>query len=218
VALAVLARPGANVRLLPAVLLLLSAGAARAQDEDDDLFKDTSSSSSKSSDTVDVKSFSDDDDLGMPTFTVEPPKPKAEEKDLSAFTDPSKTVGASTKMPVDTVGKTVLADNWGPTVVVVDTDAVVVEMPVLYGVDRKSFDGVAYWLVAEAFADGKKVAESRVWVATDAIADKGPSVQFFRLLAPVAAQTGVIEVKVGKAASPAAKPTLLFTRSVPYKV
>lgn len=206
------------MRLLPAVLLLLSVGTARAEDEDDDLFKDTSSDTGKKSDEVDAKSFTDDDDLGIPTFTVEPPKPKASEKDLSAFTDPSKTIGASTKMPVDAVGKTVLADNWAPTLVVVDADAVVVEMPVLYGTDRKTFDGVAYWLVAEAYADGKKVAESRVWVATDAIADKGPSVQFFRLMAPVSAPNGVIEVKVGKASSAAAKPSLLFTRSVPYKL
>jgi hypothetical protein len=77
---------------------------------------------------------------------------------------------------------------------------------------------VAYWLVAEAFADGKKVAESRIQVTRDAIADKGPSVQFFRIFTPVPAASGVIVVNIGKAPSLAAKPALLYTRSVNYKL
>jgi hypothetical protein len=124
----------------------------------------------------------------------------------------------SAGMPADAASKDVLADNWGPQVVVSDKDAVVVELPVLYARNRAGFDGVAYWLVAEAFADGKRVAQSRVEITTDTVADKGPSVQFFRLFTPVPAASGVIVVNVSKAASATAKPTLLFTRSVNYKL
>jgi hypothetical protein len=42
-------------------------------------------------------------------------------------------------------------------------------------------------------------------------------VQFFRMFTPVPAAAGVIVVNVGKAASAAGKPTLLYTRSVNYK-
>jgi hypothetical protein len=197
------------VRLAPAALcfLLSFPGAARA-DEEDDLFKD-SSSTKTSTEEVDVKSFRDDEEIDIP---IAPPPVKAPPP------EPVAAAPAGGRMPLDTAGKTVLADNWAPTVVIVDADAVVVELPVLYGRDRKSFDGTAYWLVAEAWADGRKVAESRAWVAAEAIADKGPSVQFFRLLAPVGAPSGLIEVRVGKAGTATAKPTPLFTRSVPYKV
>ena len=53
----------------------------------------------------------------------------------------------------------------------------------------------------------------------EAIADKGPSVQFFRMFAPVPGASGVLEVKVSKLGNAAtAKPDLLFTRSVSYKL
>ncbi len=207
--------------------LVLGAGPALADDpadapavvdEEDELFKDNSSKS-KNSDIPDAGSFKDsDDDMDIPTFTSAKPEEEDKEKDLSAFVDPRSSVGSSTKMPVDPVGKDILGDNWAPQVVIADKDAVVIEVPVLYARSRAEFDGVAYWLVAETYADGKKVAEQRMQVTRDAIADKGPSIQFFRVFTPVPATAGVIEVKVGKAASSAAKPTLLFTRSVNYKL
>ncbi|MDP2317583.1 MAG: hypothetical protein Q8P41_32155 [Pseudomonadota bacterium] len=189
-------------------------------DEDDDLFSEEGEKKGNNADIPDAGSFKDEDDMDdMPTFSA-PVKATAidKEKDLSAFVDPRSTVGSNTKMPLDVVGKDVLGDNWSPQVVVADKDAVVIEMPVLYARNRTEFDGVAYWLVAEAFADGKKVAESRIQVTRDAIADKGPSVQFFRMFTPVPSASGVIVVNISKAASIAAKPTLLFTRSVNYKL
>ncbi|MFZ5480269.1 MAG: hypothetical protein ACOZNI_26125 [Myxococcota bacterium] len=192
--------------------LFLSAP-ARAGDDDDDLFKDNTA---KRPDEVDASSFSEDDDLGIPTFSATP-KPDPE-KDLSAYVDPRAATGSNTKMPLDVVGKAVLGDNWAPAVVIADKDAVVIEIPVLYARSRAEFDGVPYWLVAEAYADGKKVAESRMMVTRESIADKGPSVQFFRVFSPVPAASGVLEIKVGKAATGADKPSLLFTRSVSYKI
>lgn len=214
-----------------ALLLLLALGSgsalaadpavgadAVADDDDDDLFKETGDTKGNNADIPDAGSFKDEDDIDIPTFTSSSAAAADKEKDLSAFVDPRSTVGSSTKMPLDVVGKDVLGDNWSPQVVVADTDAVVVEIPVLYARNRAEFDGVAYWLVVESLADGKKVAESRVQITRDAIADKGPSVQFFRMFTPVPAASGVIVVNVSKASSAAAKPTLLFTRSVAYKL
>ncbi|MES2639202.1 MAG: hypothetical protein V4850_06950 [Myxococcota bacterium] len=188
-----------------------------AEEEDDDLFKDDGESKGNNADIPNATSFKDEDDLDIPTFSAQT-KAVDKEKDLSAYVDPRATVGSNTTMPLDVVGKDLLGDNWGPQVVVADKDAVVVELPVLYARNRGEFDGVAYWLVAEAYADGKKVAQSRIEITRDAIADKGPSVQFFRLFTPVPATAGVIVVNVSKATSASAKPTLLFTRSVNYKL
>lgn len=202
--------------LLSFVLLAspVFAGEARA-DDDEDFFKEDSEKKGNNADVPDAASFSSDDEIDI---KVEPKAPPVDrEKDLSAFVDPRASVGSSTRMPLDVVGKDVLGDNWAPQVVIADKDAVVVEMPVMYARNRAEFDGVAYWLVVEAMADGKKVAEQRVQVTRDAIADKGPSIQFFRMFTPVPSTAGVIVVNVSKATSAAAKPSLLFTRSVNYK-
>ncbi len=189
-------------------------------DDDDDFFKEPDPNEKKgaNADVPDSTAFHDDEE----EFDI-PTTPKADaslkvdpERDLSGFDSAAKVLGGSTKMPVDVSGAKPLGDNWAPVVVFADTDAVVVELPVLYAKSKAEFDGVAYWLVAEVYADGKKVSESRASVTRDSIADKGPSVHFFRLFAPVPAGAGVLEVKVGKAASGAGKPELLFTRSAKY--
>lgn len=211
------AYPTSESPLRHALLMLFALGVAPAlADEEDDLFKESGENKGNNADIPDATSFKDEDDMDMPVFSAV--KAVDKEKDLSAFIDPRTTVGSSTKMPLDVVGKDVLGDNWGPSVVVADKDAVVIELPVLYARNRAEFDGVAYWLVLEAVADGKKVAQSRVEITRDAIADKGPSIQFFRVFAPVPAAAGVIVLNVSKAASASAKPTLLFTRSVNYKL
>lgn len=186
-------------------------------DEEDDLFKEEGEKKGNNAEIPDAGSFkSEEDDIDIPVYTSK--KAVDKEKDLSAFVDPRATLGSTTRMPVDVVGKDVLGDNWAPVVVIADADAVVVELPVLYARGRAEFDGVAYWLVAESYADGKKVAEQRIQVTRDTIADKGPSIQFFRMFTPVPSAAGLVEVKIGKAATSAGKPTPLFTRSVSYKL
>ncbi len=211
--------PESALRFLLLLGLAYGVGAAFAAyaraDDTDDLFKENENKGNNA-DIPDAKSFSDEDDVDMPTFSAAPKVDR--ERDLSAYVDPRTTVASSTRMPLDVVGKDVLGDNWAPQVVIADVDAVVIELPVLFARSRAEFDGVAYWLVAEVLADGKKVGESRMLVTRDAIADKGPSIQFFRLFTPVPASSGVVVVSVSKAASAAAKPTLLYTRSVSYKL
>jgi len=199
---------------------LLFLAALAVADEEDDFFKEPDPSEKKgaNADVPDSEAFHDDEeDFDIPTT------PKADavvrvdpERDLGGFDAAAKGPGGGTKLPVDVTGAKPLADNWSPSVVFTDADAVVVELPVLYAKSRSEFDGVAYWLVAEVYADGKKVAESRASVTRDAIADKGPSVHFFRMFAPVPSGAGVLEVKIGKAASGTGKPELLFTRSAKY--
>lgn len=199
--------------MLSTFLITLCFAPAFAADEEDTL-----GTTKKTSDIPDASTFEDDDDMGIPSFTsTKTATEDDKEKDLTAFTNPS-ALTMQTKMPVDVVGKTVLGDNFAASVSIVDQAAVVVDLPVYYAASRAEFDGIAYWLVAEIYADGKKVAESRMQVTRDAIAEKGPSVHFFRMFAPVSGAAGVLEVKVSKATSASAKPTLIFTRSVSYNL
>ena len=187
--------------------------AVAVADDDDDFFTEKPAEEKGANAGVPTgDAFGDEEGFEIPK--APPPEAKVVVK------DPERDLGApggSTAMPVNTAGAKLLSDNWAPTVVVADQDVVVVEMPVLYGTSKKDFDGTAYWLIAEVYADGKKVAESRANITRDALGDKGPSVQFFRLTAPVAAASGVLEVKVSKSPQ-GGKNELLFTRSVKYTV
>ena len=205
-----------RITLLAAILV---PSFAWAGDEEDDFFKETSTEKKGANAGVpDSGAFKSDDDIDIPTYTapVKVETKEEDEKDLTSFSKYG--IGSATKMPMDVSGASPLKDNWAPTIVFMDADAVVLEIPVMYARKRSEFDGVAYWLVAEVVADGKKVAESRTQITRDAIADRGPSVQFFRMFAPVPSGAGVLEVRVSKAASAAGKPELLFTRTANYKL
>ncbi|MFH1468101.1 MAG: hypothetical protein ABIO70_27185 [Pseudomonadota bacterium] len=141
-----------------------------------------------------------------------PPKPAPEAK-----APPTGSAGAiPAAVQLDVVGKIPLADNYAPQIVATDRDSVVVELPVLLGRSRADFDGTTYCLVAEVYADGHRVGEARQEVTAASLAEFGPSFAFVKLLAPVTAKTGELEVRLGKAASMTAKATPLFSRKVAY--
>jgi hypothetical protein len=139
------------------------------------------------------------------------PKPRSAEPTGSASAPPP-------GIQLDVVGKSPLADNYEPAIVAYDRDSVVVELPVLLGRSRADFDGIAYCIVAEVFADGNKVAEARQQVTSASLAEFGPSFAFIKMLAPVTAKSGKLEVRLSKASSMSAQPTQLFSRSVGYQL
>ena len=141
-----------------------------------------------------------------------PPKPEPAAK--PAPTGSAAAVPAAVQL--DVVGKTPLTDNYPAQIVAIDRDSVVVELPVLLGRSRADFNGSTYCLVAEVYADGQKVAETRLEVTAASLAEFGPSFAFVKLLAPVTAKTGELEVRVGKAGAMTAKPAPLFSRKVAY--
>jgi hypothetical protein len=119
---------------------------------------------------------------------------------------------------LDVVGKSPLGDNYEPAIVAYDRDSVVVELPVLLGRSRADFDGISYCIVAEVFADGSKVAEARQQVTSASLAEFGPSFAFIKMLAPVTAKSGKLEVRLSKASNMSAQPTQLFSRTVSYQL
>ena len=155
----------------------------------------------------------DDDPLGELEGIPEeapPPEPTAP------------ATGSASSLPpgiqLDVVGKSPLGDNYEPAIVAYDRDSVVVELPVLLGRSRADFDGIAYCIVAEVFADGSKVAEARQQVTSASLAEFGPSFAFIKLLAPVTAKSGRLEVRLSKASNMSAQPTQLFARTVAYQL
>jgi len=135
----------------------------------------------------------------------------------------SSPTGSASSAPLpgitlDVVGKTPLGDNYEPVIVAYDRDSVVVELPVLLGRSRADFDGIAYCIVAEVFADGNKVSEARQQVTSASLAEFGPSFAFIKMLAPVTAKSGKLEVRLSKASNMSAQPTQLFSRSVGYQL
>lgn len=215
----------ANLGHLFLATCLVGPAAAWA-DEEDDLFKDDGKKKGVNADVPDSNSFDDNEEI-----TIAPPAPAAEapvkvqqaprvERRAAAPAVAAAPEAASTAggFPIDAAAASILGDNWGPKIAFTTADAVVVDIPVLYGKSRAEFDTMAAWLVAEAYVEGKKVAESRVQITKESVADKSPSVQFFRLFTPVPGKGGVVEIKISKSGSAGAKPELLFTRSVPYKL
>jgi hypothetical protein len=195
--------------VLTAVLASLLAFPAHAADDDDDLFTAPPPAETKKKDEVDAKSFEDKSEIEIaPTASIEAKADIAEQ----VF------VEGTSKLPFALKGKSALADNYEPQVVFTDKSAVVLELPVVYATDRSRFDGMAFWLVAEAWTNGKKVAEQRVQVTRDSVAAGAPSIHFFRMFTPVDTKEGDLELRVGKADSASKKPTNLFTRTVHYKL
>ena len=176
-------------------------------DEDEELFKDNSNKPNPNAGPT-SSNFQDEDDIIIP---IEKPKPPPQP---AAAAPP--TTGPARTLALDVSTAKPFGDNWAPNLVLIDKDAVIVELPVMYGNGKASYAGKDAWLIAEVYADGKKIAENRSWISKDAIADKATSVQYFRLYTPVGAASGVLEVKVSRLPAGATKNELLFTRSVQY--
>jgi hypothetical protein len=143
------------------------------------------------------------------------------EEQASPQPSPTPTGSAGAPPPgiqLDVVGKVPLGDNYEPAIVAYDRDSVVVELPVLLGRSRADFDGISYCIVAEVFADGSKVAEARQQVTSASLAEFGPSFAFIKMLTPVTAKSGKLEVRLIKASNMSAQPTQLFSRTIGYQL
>jgi hypothetical protein len=153
-----------------------------------------------------------DDPLGELEGIPEKPAPAAPAASASGSAAPAPLPG----IQLDVVGKTPLGDNYEPTIVAYDRDSVVVELPVLLGRSRADFDGISYCIVVEVLSDGKKVAEARQQVTSASLAEFGPSFAFIKVLAPVTAKEGKLELRMSKASNMSAQPTQLFSRTLGY--
>ena len=206
------------------LLAALLTGPSYAQDDDDDDFsfleEGDEAAAKTAAEAIDASDFDVDEEDDFGDWQDAPPPSERDPGPAPEFGSRSTSIGTNkaTSLPYSVVGKDPLANNYEAQVVFADRDAVVVELPVLVARNPSDFEGRAYWVVGEIYADGMKVAESRQQVTSDAIAQAGPTLVFVKMLVPVPAETGTLELRVGKTNSAAGTPEALFTRQVAYQL
>ena len=95
-----------------------------------------------------------------------------------------------------------------------DLGATVAELPVLVARNPDDLNG-DLWVVADVYLDGLKVGESRHFVSMASAATLGPTYVWLKATVPVAAPSGVVEMRVF-AAPPGRKEALLFVQKAPF--
>jgi hypothetical protein len=95
-----------------------------------------------------------------------------------------------------------------------DLGATVAELPVLVARNPQDLNG-DLWVVADVYLDGLKVGESRHFVSMASCAPLGPTYVWIKATVPVAAPSGVVEMRVF-AAPPGKKEALLFVQKAPF--
>lgn len=119
------------------------------------------------------------------------------------------------QISLDVAGKTPLADNYPLSVVAVDRDAVVVELPVLVARSRIEVEA-GMLLYAEAWVGDQRITEVRQSIESPAAAEFGPTFTWFKILVPVVEHQGEVRVSLSKAALDGTGRAELFSRVTPY--
>ena len=232
-----------RIALTAALLALALSPVALAADEDVELMKqvdtdafDTEDDDEEQWDVPDeakLDAEGDDPDEGFGPVDEDPDGGLGDDPDEGLDEDPDEGFDAEPDFEVeaparpaapaprsapkglDTDGKAPLAGSFGAKVVMVDVDAVTVELPVLVAQSASSWSDGDYWLVAEFAVAGKKVGEARHLVSSAHLSDLAPSIAWLKAQVPVLEQAGEVEVKVSKLATDGS-PSALFSKRVPY--
>jgi len=154
-------------------------------------------------DIVPLGDFEDDEPF---EFDAPPPKP-----------EPAATPASPGRITLEVAGKEPLSDNYPLSVVAVDRDSVVVELPVLVARSRVGVDK-GFLVYGEVFVGATRVAEVRQMVEPASLAEFGPTFVFLKVLAPVVESQGEIKVVVQKADLDGTGRSELFTRVTPYRL
>ena len=122
------------------------------------------------------------------------------------------------RLTLQTAGKAPLSGAYDAAVVAVDVDAVVVELPVLIAASGSDFAGAPFTVVASFLQDGKTIGESRHLVSRASIADLGPTVVWVKQHVPVTDPSGRVEISVSRIDAAAEPATVLFKKTVDYRL
>ena len=129
----------------------------------------------------------------------------------------SSPAGVPGPLTLDVAGKNPLQDNYALSVLAVERDAILVELPVLVARSRIGLEQ-EFLLQAEFMAGGIKVGQIQTMVTKASLAEFGPSFAFLQFLAPVIETQGKIEVIVKQLSLDGSSSTELFRRVTPYKL
>ena len=228
---------------LIATLALTSSTSAFAWDDDDpgDLGSMERGSAGDVDDTegdgFEFEEPEEDFDLLDADVTDEPkdePSPRSEGEMLGDFSDlgggdddfmqdftkvEKKKASSPAAMPgpikLQVNGKDAWADNYPLSLLAVDRDAVVVELPVLVAKSRVGNDD-GFALVAEAWVGKTKTASVVQTFTPASLAEFGPTFAFVKMVVPVVENKGEVKVVIHKAAKDGSGATEVFARTTPY--
>ena len=141
-----------------------------------------------------------------------------EEDEFDDFALKPQAPKVAPRLPFSLAGKAPLADNYNAQVVFAERDAVVVELPVLVARSPADFQGGDFWVIGEALFNGVVLAHSRQQVTAESLAQAGPTLAFIKLLVPVTATSGELELRVSQLESGSSSPSPLFSKSVRYQI
>lgn len=131
----------------------------------------------------------------------------------------TRAAAASPKAPgpidLEVAGKEPLSDNYPVSVVAIDRDAVVVELPVMLSRARAGVTE-SFMLIGEAYVGGQKVGEVRQLVTPQSLAEFGPTFAFLKMAAPVVEKQGEVKVVVKQAKADGTGSKELFSRVTAY--
>ncbi|MBN2798702.1 MAG: hypothetical protein JXX28_06085 [Deltaproteobacteria bacterium] len=133
------------------------------------------------------------------------------------LTGPQRAPAGPVPLTLEVAGKTPFADNYPLTVVAVDRDAVVVEIPVM--VARSRVEVAEGFAVKAVFYIGETaITQVEQRVEAQAAAEFGPTFVFLKAMVPVVERQGEVRVEVSKAPLSGAPPAPLFSQKASYSL
>lgn len=202
--------PGQDASVANAPLPQAPALAAVQDDEEEDEFdfikEGEKAAKEKAAEKVTGEDFDVEEDDEFADFQVGP-------KSTKAVAPPPMPKGA---LP-DIIGADKLTNAYAPMIASPGAGIVLLELPILVAHDPNDFDGRAFWVVTDIYADGMKVGSSRSEVRRETLSTAGPTFVFVKVQVPVPSATGELEIKVGKATASGGQAQPLYSRKVSYQ-
>jgi hypothetical protein len=116
----------------------------------------------------------------------------------------------------DMSGRSPLGDHFPITVSRSTMGGLSAELPVLVARTSGDLQG-DLWVVADIYADGIKVGESRHFISPQSVSEMSPTYVWIKATVPTSGPAGEVEVRVF-AAPPGKKETPLFVRRAAYQL
>jgi len=113
-------------------------------------------------------------------------------------------------------GQGALNDNFPIRIVGHESDALLIELPLLVTESPEDFESPGFWIIVEIFANDRKVGDHRQLVTRHTIASMGPTHAWVKALVPIPAPQGQIDLRVSRISHNGQHVQTLFVRTLQY--
>lgn len=166
----------------------------------------------------DMEDPPDDMESGPSDFDEDPPDDFSRPtRAPAAAPKPAAAPAGPQRLSLKVADKEPLSGAFEPSIVAIDVDAIVVELPILVATSGSQFSFDAAGISTEVFVAGKAVAKTTQTVNRASVADLGPTILWPKMHIPVTESKGTLEFRVSSISEDGAA-TELFTKSVDYRL